>query len=101
LSTETIDDIAERLERVGDRYHNAGDSKRENESRIAAGAVRGSADLTQAREIARAFDFGFVPGINEDHSALKLAERPPRRPWWRRWGSRTRGGPSDDSSDNS
>jgi hypothetical protein len=93
LRTQTVDDIAERIDRAGDRYHNAGHFKRENESRIAAGAIRGAGDANEAREIAQAFESGLDPGLNENGATLQLAGRSPRRPWWRRWGT----GPTDDS----
>ena len=93
MRTETVDDIAERIDRAGDRYHNAGDLKREIDSRIASGDVRSAGDTDEARVIARAFelDHGLCP--DSDRPRVELAGRSPRRPWWRRWGS----GTTDDS----
>jgi hypothetical protein len=85
LSSETVDDLAERVERAGDRYRNARDFKRANESDIAARAIRSSSDVSQAREIARAFEIGLSPGAIDQNGTLRLAGRSPRRPWWKWW----------------
>jgi len=93
LRIETIDVIADRIDRAGDRYRNAGHFGRENDSRFAAAAIRNSSDVDQAREIAQAFESGLRPGKDDQGPTLELAGRSPRRPWWRRWIS----GQSDDS----
>ena len=93
MSLETVDEIAERIERTADRYRNARDSERENKSRIAAGQVRASSDLNQAKELARAFEAGQMPALNRGSAPPQLASRSPRRPWWKRW----RWGQADDS----
>ena len=93
MSAETIDEIAERIERTADRYRNARDFARENESRIAAEAVRASSDITRAREIVRAVEIGQKPAASHEEANLALAGRSPRRPWWKWW----RSGQTDDS----
>jgi len=97
LSTETIIDIADRVDRAGDRYRNAQDFERENQSRIAAAAIRAASDLNKAREIARAFDRGSKLDGNEQTATLLMSGAPPRRPWWKWW----RSGRTDYSSDDS
>jgi hypothetical protein len=92
LRVETIEDIAARIDRAGDRYHNAGDLGRENDSRFAAAAIRNSSDVDRAREIAGDFEPGLRP-VKDDVIPLEFSARSPRRPWWRRWIS----GQSDDS----
>ncbi len=88
MNLETVDDIAERIERTADRYRNARDFQRENEGRIVAEAVRAASDIDQAREIARAFDASQARNANPGNSTQELAGRSPRLPWWkwRRWG---------------
>ena len=93
MSLGTVDEIAERIERTADRYRNARDFERENESRIAAEAIRASADVNLAREIARAFEAGQWPAARHGNAAQALAGRSVRRPWWKRWGW----GQTDDS----
>jgi hypothetical protein len=97
LSTETIIDIADRVDRAGDRYRNAQDFERENQSRIAAAAIRATSDLKKAREIARAFDRGSKLGENEQTATLLMSGAPPRRPWWKWWRSSRTDYSSDDS----
>ena len=97
MNIETIDDVAERIERAGDRYRNARDFDRENESRLAAVAIRSASNLNQAREIARAFELGLNPGERGQRAVL-MAGSPPKLPWWKRW---KRSGQTDDSSDDS
>jgi hypothetical protein len=96
MSAETVDDIAERIDRAGDRYHNAGDLDRESESRTAAAAVRGATSLDRAREIARAFESAQRIGSNGEGAPLGLSGRSPRRPWWKKW---RKPGETDDSDD--
>jgi|SRR5262249_25540473 len=98
MSRETVDQIAERIERAADRYRNARDFEQENESRIAAQAIRASSDINQARELARVFEAGQWPPVSHGDAALRdvaqrLAGSSPRRPWWKRW----RWGQTDDS----
>jgi len=97
LSTETIIDIADRLDRAGDRYRNARDFERENQSRTAAAAIRATSDLNKAREIARAFDRGSLLDQKEQTPTFLMSGVPPRRPWWKWW----RSSRTDDSSDDS
>jgi len=94
---ETITDIADRVDRAGDRYRNARDFERENQSRIAAAAIRATSDLSKAREIARTFDQGSNFERGGHNRRLLMASPPPRRPWWKWWKS----GRTDDSSDDS
>jgi len=93
MSAETIDEIAERIERTADRYRNARDFARENESRIAAEAVRASSDVTRAREIARDVETGRSPAPRPLDTELAFSGTSPKRPWWKRW----RSGQTDDS----
>ena len=93
MRIETIDDIAARIDRAGDRYRNAGDLSRERESRYVAESIRSSSDVTRARGIAQTFESGLRPGKDDQGPTLEFAARSPRRPWWRRWIS----GQSDDS----
>ena len=97
MRMETITDIADRVDRAGDRYRNARDFERENQSRIAAAAIRATSDLRKAREIARTFDRGSKLGPRQQASTLMMASPSPRRPWWKWWKS----GGTDDSSDDS
>jgi hypothetical protein len=56
MEQETIDEIADRLDRQADRYRNAGDLKPEREARAAADAVRHTSDLGQAQNIDKSFN---------------------------------------------
>jgi len=93
MSLETVDEIAGRIERTADRYRNARDFERENESRIAAEAIRASSDINLARKIARAFEAGQWPAASHSNAEQALAGRSVRRPRWKRWGW----GQTDDS----
>jgi hypothetical protein len=101
LSTETIIDIADRVDRAGDRYRNALDFERENQSRIAAAAIRATVDLNKAREIARAFDRASRLDRSEQTATVLMSGAPPRRPWWKWWRSSRPYDRSDESSDDS
>ena len=101
MSTETIIDIADRVDRAGDRYRNAQDFERENQSRIAAAAIRATSDLKKACEIARAFDRGSNFERGEQNRRLLMVSPPPRRPWWKWWKSNRTDDSSDYSSDDS
>src|SRR5215831_787127 len=85
-SDERVEDLADRIERAGDRYDNAGNYQRANESRIAAKAIRESAEIGRAREIFRTFEAG---NQNRQNGVVELTSesRPPRRPWWKWWRS--------------
>jgi hypothetical protein len=52
---DTIDDIAGRLERAADRYHNAADFKSKNDALQAAQAVRRARSVMEAQQIEQAF----------------------------------------------
>jgi hypothetical protein len=90
---ETVDEIAERLDRAGDRYRNAGDFDLENQSRIVAEVVRRCPSVDRASEIARDFESRMKVGFSRGNAPVSLAGRSPRRPWWKWW----RRGQTDDS----
>ena len=94
---ETVDDIAERIDRAGDRYHNAGHFDLERESRTTAAAVRRSRDVNQAREMARAFESGLILGSGGENAPQQMAGSAPRRPWWKWWKSPRSNHSLDDS----
>jgi hypothetical protein len=52
---DTIDDIAGRLERAADRYHNAADFKSKNDALRAAEAVRRAGSVMEAQQIEQSF----------------------------------------------
>src|SRR5438045_9544848 len=52
---DTIDDIAGRLERAADRYHNAADFKSKNDALQAAQAVRRAGSAVEAQQIEQSF----------------------------------------------
>jgi hypothetical protein len=52
---DTIDDIADRLERAADRYHNAADFQAERDAQNAAAQVRRATTLLEAQQIERNF----------------------------------------------
>jgi hypothetical protein len=52
---DTVDDVADRLDRCGDRFRNAGDAESEQAARAAADAARRSGGLVQALRIEREF----------------------------------------------
>jgi hypothetical protein len=58
MPEETPADIADRIDRHGDRYHNAGDAGNEAEAREAADRARNAATAAEAREIERDFNRG-------------------------------------------
>ena len=58
MPEETQADIADRIDRHGDRYHNAGDTRNEAEAREAANRARNAGTPAEAREIERAFNRG-------------------------------------------
>jgi hypothetical protein len=93
ITMETVDDIAERIDRAGDRYRNSGDLDLESQSRIFAEAVRRCSSADRAREIARDFESKLRPRSSPGNGSLSLAGRSPRRPWWKWW----RSGHTDDS----
>ena len=86
-AVESVDDLADRIERAGDRYRNAGDYGRESESRSAAKSIRESVDISRAYEIARRFESGSRLRPKSEISAVTLESRPQRRPWWKWWRS--------------
>lgn len=58
MPAETQADIADRIDRHGDRYHNAGDFRNEGEARDAARRARNADTVEEAREIERDFNAG-------------------------------------------
>jgi len=58
MPQETQADIADRIDRHGDRYHNAGDARNEAEARDAADRARNAATPEAARKIERDFNGG-------------------------------------------
>ena len=52
---DTIQEIADRLERAADRYHNAADFQVENDARNASQQVRRAASVLDAQRIEQAF----------------------------------------------
>ena len=71
MPEDTISDVAERLDRCGDRFRNAGDRESEAAAREAAEAVRRCGNVDVALRIERAFLL--AAGITE-----KLVIPPPR-----------------------
>jgi hypothetical protein len=69
MPEETIDDMADRLDRQADRYRNAGDFKREQEARQAANEVRHSTALAGAQDIERAFNLTHSSDADQDATA--------------------------------
>jgi hypothetical protein len=96
---ETVTDIADRVDRAGDRYRNAQDFEREDQSRIAAAAIRATSDLNAAREMARAFELGLKLDENEQTAPTIMAISQRRRPWWKWWKSNRTNYDSDGSDD--
>lgn len=58
MPQETQSDIADRIDRHGDRYHNAGDFRNEAEARDVARRARNAPTPEAAREIERSFNAG-------------------------------------------
>ena len=58
MPEETPQEIADRIDRHGDRYHNAGDAQNEAEAREAAERARNAASAGEAREIECEFNRG-------------------------------------------
>jgi hypothetical protein len=52
---DSIEDIAQRLERVADRYHNAADFQAEHDARAAAERARRASSLLEAQQIEQQF----------------------------------------------
>jgi hypothetical protein len=52
---DSIQDIADRLDRAADRYHNAADFQAEHDARNAAAQARRAASVMQAQQIEQAF----------------------------------------------
>jgi len=58
MSEETQAEIADRIDRHGDRYNNAGDARNEAEAREAAERARNADTPAEARQIERDFNRG-------------------------------------------
>src|SRR5687768_16298008 len=69
MSDESIQDVADRLERAADRFANAEDAESEEAAREAAAAARECATLEDALRVERAF-----------LDAYDVLERPPLEP---------------------
>lgn len=90
---ETPDDVADRIERVGDRLGNAGDAEGEQAARIAAADARRCGTSSEARGVER--DFYRFRGLRPDGRPVKpVVGKADGGPEYVRYGNAVRAGGS-------